>query len=111
MVFYHELSHAIDKRIKGELKQGQDPLQEITAELSAEVLCRLTGRGTPATKNTYQYIEMYAEEAKLTPVNACLQVIGDVEKIVNFLMEFKANVFTENLPRTYPPALSACQTA
>lgn len=36
-LYFHELSHAMHDRIKP-LKDGQDPLQEILAEMSAAVL-------------------------------------------------------------------------
>jgi hypothetical protein len=85
-VFFHELSHHADKLIKGQLKGGQDPFQEITAELSASALCRLTGRSIETIGNSYRYIERYAKEAKLNPVNACLQVLGDVERIIKLII-------------------------
>ncbi len=34
-VLFHELAHHADRLIKGKLVKGQDPLQEITAELAA----------------------------------------------------------------------------
>ena len=43
-VFFHELSHYAHHIIKGELKAGQDPTQEIVAELSAQTLCRIVGK-------------------------------------------------------------------
>ena len=61
--FFHELSHAADDRLNGGLKKGQDPLQEIVAELSAQALCRMVGiDGKDTTGNSYEYIERYAEE-------------------------------------------------
>jgi len=36
-VFFHELAHAAHHKYKGKLKNGQDPLQEIVAELSAQI--------------------------------------------------------------------------
>jgi len=36
--FFHELAHAGDFILNGKLKPGQDPFQEITAELSAQAL-------------------------------------------------------------------------
>ena len=43
-VFFHELSHAAHEKIRGSLNSGQDPLQEIIAELSAQALCRMVGK-------------------------------------------------------------------
>jgi len=42
--FFHELAHAGHDIVKKGLKGGQDPLQEIVAELSAQALCKLVGR-------------------------------------------------------------------
>ena len=42
-VFFHELAHAAHEKVKGTLKAGQDPLQEVVAELSAQALCRMVG--------------------------------------------------------------------
>jgi hypothetical protein len=49
LVFFHELAHAADFIIKGNLKPGQDVLQEITAELSAQALARIAGKSTQDT--------------------------------------------------------------
>lgn len=103
IVFYHELSHAIHKRILGELIGGQDWRQEIVAELSAEVICRLMGEKPEreTIRNTYDYVSFYAESADppLTPLNACLTVLSDVEQIINYLRkgrEEEQDVFTED---------------
>jgi antirestriction protein ArdC len=84
---FHELSHASEHIIKGNLKRGQDPLQEITAELSAQVLARLVGKSIEdTTGNSYQYIRRYAEKIKLSPYKACLMVLKDVERTVLFIL-------------------------
>lgn len=41
VTFFHELSHAAHDKVKGGLKSGQNPFQEIVAELSAQALCIL----------------------------------------------------------------------
>jgi len=85
--YLHELSHAADHIIKGKLKPSQDPLQEVTAELSAQALCRLVGKSMDdTTGNSYRYIKRYAEKIKITPVKACLRVLSDVEKILNLIL-------------------------
>jgi len=43
-VFFHELAHCAHHIVKGNLKPGQDPLQEITAELSAQALAIMVGK-------------------------------------------------------------------
>jgi len=85
--FFHELAHYSDLIIKGHLKPGQDPLQEITAELSASALCRLVGKSMDdMTGNSYRYIRSYAEKLKISPIKACLKVLCDVEKILNLIL-------------------------
>ena len=85
--FFHELAHASHEKIKGSLKNGQDPLQEIVAELSAQALCRLVGKQTnDTTGNSFRYIERYAEELSMTPHTACLKVLGETEKVLNLIL-------------------------
>lgn len=85
--FFHELCHFADHRLRGELKRGQDPLQEITAELAAQALCRIVGKdGDKHFGNSYQYIEGYAKELNISPYNAVLQVLTDVEAILHYLL-------------------------
>jgi antirestriction protein ArdC len=86
--FFHELAHAGHERIKGKLTSGQEPLQEIVAELSAQALCRLVGkRTTDTTGNSFRYIERYAEEVKMTPHLACLKVLGEAENVLNLILK------------------------
>ncbi len=85
--FFHELSHAADHIIKGHLKPGQNPLQEITAELSAQALARIAGRNSEdTTGNSYRYIKRYAEQIKMSPHKACLKVLSDCQKILNLIL-------------------------
>ena len=87
-VFFHELAHAGHEKLKGKLCVGQDPLQEIVAELSAQALCRLVGKQTrDTTGNSYQYIERYAENLGLSPHSACLRVLGETEKVLNLILK------------------------
>lgn len=85
---------AQNKKIKGELKSGQDPFQEITAELSAAVLCRLVGKsGEKYLGLNYKYIETYAQRVKKSAHSACLTVMSDTEKVLNLiLVKEKENV-------------------
>lgn len=86
--FFHELSHAGHEKIKGGLKGGQDPLQEIVAELSAQALCRLVGKQTnETTGNSYQYIERHAEKLKMSTHSACLKVMSETEKVLNLILK------------------------
>jgi hypothetical protein len=68
IVFFHELAHAADFILKGNLKPGQDVFQEITAELSAQALARIAGKCTQdTTGNSFRYIKRYAAENKNEP--------------------------------------------
>lgn len=85
--FFHELSHAADHIIKGKLNIGQDPFQEITAELSAQALARIVGKSIQDTiGNSYRYIKSYAEKLNISAHKACLTVLSDTEKILNFIL-------------------------
>jgi antirestriction protein ArdC len=86
-VFFHELAHVAHMRVKGKLTPGQQPLQEIVAELSAEALCRIVGKtGGRTTGNTYQYIREYAQKLNLTPHSACLKALSETEKVLNLIL-------------------------
>jgi len=85
-VFFHELSHHAHKLVVGELVPGQDWKQEIVAELSAEALSRIFGLKS-TTGNSYKYIESYAAQAGLSPTSACLQVLGDTEKVLKLILQ------------------------
>ncbi len=86
-MFFHELAHVAHKRVLGELKGGQDWKQEIVAELSAAVLCQIIGKTSKHLGNHYQYIERYGKEANLTPWQACIRVMADVEKVLTLILE------------------------
>ena len=85
--FFHEMAHAADYIINGKLKPGQNPLQEITAELSAQALARIVGKSSEdTTGNSYRYIKRYSEQIKMSPHKACLKVLADTEKILNLIL-------------------------
>lgn len=86
-VFWHEVSHLAQHRLFGELKKGQNPLQEISAELSALSIGYILGKdGSKYLGNSYRYIERYAKEINITPYKAALSVLSEVEKIIHFLL-------------------------
>jgi antirestriction protein ArdC len=86
-VFFHELAHAAHERVKGPLKPGQDPFQEIVAELSAQALCRMVGKAAKDTMgNSYRYIEGYAEKAGMSPLTACMRVLSEVEQVLGAIL-------------------------
>lgn len=97
-VFFHELSHAGHEKINNGLKNGQDPIQEIVAELSAQALCHLAGkRLTDTLGYSFRYIEKYAQKLKMTPHAACLKVLSDTEKVLNLIL--KGDAHEQNIPK------------
>lgn len=87
-VFFHELAHCAHDKVKGGLKGGQDPFQEIVAELSALALCRIVGKsGVRYLGNSYRYIEGYAQKMEASPYAACLKVLSDTEKVLNLVLK------------------------
>lgn len=86
LVFFHELAHAAHDRFSP-LEGGQHWHQEIVAELSAACLCRLVGKASENLGNSHRYISVYADEAKLSPFQVCMQVLRDVERVVNSILE------------------------
>ena len=86
-VFFHEMSHYADFKILGKLKGGQDPLQEIVAELSSLVLCQIIGKSADSTLgNAYEYIAGYAKKIKSTPYDSAIQVLKRVEKVLDLIL-------------------------
>jgi len=79
-VFFHELAHAAHKRLVGTNK-SQQWKKEIVAELAAAVICQIVGKTSKYLGNNYRYIDHYAKKANLRPVQGCLKVISDVEKV------------------------------
>jgi len=87
-VFFHELAHCAHEKIKGGLQNGQDPIQEIVAELSSQALCRLVGKTSDTyLGNSYRYIEGYAERLHITPYTACLKVMSETEKVLTLILK------------------------
>tara|TARA_R110000824_G_C15079416_1_gene664247 strand:+ start:180 stop:986 length:807 start_codon:yes stop_codon:yes gene_type:complete len=83
--FFHELAHAADGDIQGELRGGQHPDQEIVAELSAAVLGRLLGVETDG--RSYRYIEAYASRQGKDPHSACLGVLYRVREVLQRILK------------------------
>lgn len=106
-VFFHELAHAAHEKIKGTLEKGQDPLQEIVAELTAQALCRLVGKQPQNTLgNSYKYIQTYAEKLNITAYTACMKVLSDTEKVLDLILKEGGNCDAETIrekSETAPP--------
>ncbi len=68
-------------------------MQEIIAELSASVLCRIIGKHPGDTLgNSYRYIEAYAKKLGIKPHCACVKVMGDTEKVLLLILDAGTNV-------------------
>ena len=85
--FFHELAHASHYIIKGGLKSGQDPLQEIVAELSAQALAVMVSKSAEDTcGNSFRYIKKYSEQLNISVHTACLKVMSDTEKVLHLIL-------------------------
>lgn len=88
--FFHELAHVAHEKVRGSLKTGQVPTQEIVAELSAQALCRIVGKTFDRqTGNSYQYIETYSSYMNCSPYIACVKLLSEVEKVLNLILDTK----------------------
>ena len=96
-VFYHELAHKIDQKLNldGKLKGGQDPKQEIVAELTASVLEKMYEEENTG-KFSFEYITMYAEKQKKTVDQSISQILPRVEKILKWVMEESEKLNVQN---------------
>lgn len=83
--FFHELGHAADQKINGNLKGGQDPQQEATAQLVAGVLSQMYGKRMD--KHTYEYILMYSKDDPKKAMNLISKVLVNVTKILELILE------------------------
>lgn len=87
-VLFHELSHYSHSQVIKGLKGGQDPWQEIVAELSALALCHLVGKTADSQLgNSYEYIEYYAGKLGITPETASLKVLNEVNLVLQFILK------------------------
>jgi len=91
-VFFHELAHCAHSILKGNFKSGQEPLQEIVAELSSQALAIMVGKSAEDTVgNCYRYIQKYADQLKMSPHSACLKVMSETEQVLNLILNGNGN--------------------
>ena len=85
----HELVHAADDRAGTITKaHGQQPDNEIVAELGGAVLLEVLGHETDSDHGgAWQYIKSYAEKAKLDPVAACQRLLNRVCASVALILD------------------------
>jgi antirestriction protein ArdC len=102
-VFFHELAHAAHSKIKTK-KERTRWAEEIVAELSAAALCRIVGKTSKNLGNSYQYIKIYAKQANLSPVKACLEVLQEVESTLRLILHSQKDIYELELqPRMEAP--------
>jgi hypothetical protein len=65
---------------------GQDPWQEIVAELSAQALCLIVGKTSRHLGSAYRYIGKYAQELNVSPELACVKVLAEVEAVLDLIL-------------------------
>lgn len=102
--FFHELAHAAHHTFMP-LKGGQDPKQEMVAEMSSAVLMVMYDiKGYE--KHSFDYIRNYAKshDAKGV-VKEIMGVMNEVEKVVNVILDYarvkeRDNVIEIDRPRT-----------
>ena len=100
-VFFHELSHSAHHILKGNLKVGQDSLQEVVAELSAQALAVMVGKSAEDTiGNSFRYIQNYADKMKMSVYSACLKVMSETEKVLNLILKGKDEMSFHHKPVT-----------
>jgi len=91
-VWFHEVAHCAHEILNNGLKPGQDPLQEVVAELASHCLCRLVGKsGEKHLGNGFKYISRYAEKINLSPLSACTKVLNEVEQVLNLILNGNGN--------------------
>jgi hypothetical protein len=84
--FFHELVHSADEKVQGKVKEGQESNQEIVAEFGAAVLMRMFGLKA-GTKNTFEYIDKYADNLKKETVDAVIPLVSRIGKAINLILD------------------------
>lgn len=80
--FFHELAHAVHKKIDGKLKDGQDVEQETIAEFTSCVIAAMYGYDKKS--NAYQYIRSYSQDKDKVGAQV-VKVLGKVQKILDYI--------------------------
>jgi len=73
----HELTHAADDRA-GTITRapGQQPDNEVVAELGGAILLEILGYATESDRGgCWEYVRQYAAKAKIEPITACQRVL------------------------------------
>ena len=83
----HELIHAADDRLGNLTERGQHWRSEIVAELGGAILLEALGHEYESDRGgCYEYVQAYAQEVGLEPVQACMSVLKRTCDAVNLLL-------------------------
>ena len=96
----HELIHAADDRLGNLTEKGQHWRSECVAELGGAVLLEALGEDYEADRGgCYEYIERYAKDAGIDPVQACMSILKRTCDAVDLLL-----TEAETLAQNHAPA-------
>lgn len=83
----HELVHAADDKLGTLKERGQHWRSETVAELGGAILLHALGMVQEADSGgCYEYIAKYAEAAKISPIQACLEVFKRTCDCANLIL-------------------------
>ena len=83
----HELIHAADDRLGNLTERGQHWRSETVAELGGAILLEALGEIFESDRGgAFEYIQHYAQEAGIEPVQACMSVLKRTCEAVNLLL-------------------------
>ena len=83
----HELIHAADDRLGNLTERGQHWRSEIVAELGGAILLEALGQDYESDRGgCFDYVQAYAKEAGIEPVQACMSVLKRTCDAVNLLL-------------------------
>ena len=88
-IWFHELAHAAHYRIR-KLKTGCTPEKEIVAELAVIGFYRNVMKKTDKGLNTsLEFVAACAELMGMTPLDATISVLGDVDEVLSLILKRK----------------------
>jgi len=83
----HELIHAADDRLGNLTERGQHWRSEIVAELGGAILLEALGESYESDRGgCFEYLESYAKDAGIEPIQACMSVLKRTCEAVNLLL-------------------------
>jgi hypothetical protein len=91
----HELMHAADDRLGNLTERGQHWRSEIVAELGGAILLRCIGHDVESdVGGCWDYVNRYAESAKIPPLAACQRVLRRTCDAVAMILKTADDVAT-----------------